>query len=133
MPTYPIGLPSSPSFTSMSWNAHSAVAVSTSKFSGKEVVYAHAGQYWEVEFDLPPLNASQSAQFAGAFLSLNGREGTFHVYPSETQPQSPITGTKLLRSVSDYEMAQDHSLLVIGLHLVVKVGFIELQLLLQQQ
>jgi len=104
MPTYPIILPSSPSFTSIRWNAHSAVAVSTSKFSGKEVVYAHAGQYWEVEFDLPPLNASQSAQFAGAFLSLNGREGTFYVYPSERQPQSPITGTKLIRSVSDYEV-----------------------------
>ena len=70
----------------------------------KQVVYAHAGQYWEVEFDLPPLNAAQAAQWAGALLSLNGREGTFYVYPSETQPQSPITGTKLIRSVSDYEV-----------------------------
>jgi len=104
MPTYPIELPSTTSFTSIRWNAHSAVAVSTSKFSGKEVVYAHSGQYWEVEFDLPPLNASQSAQFSGSFLSLNGREGTFYVYPSERQPQSPITGTKLIRSVSDYEI-----------------------------
>ena len=102
MPTYPITLPSSPSFTSLSFNAHSAVAVSTSKFSGQQVVYSHAGKYWEVEFDLPPLSAAQSGEWASARLSLNGREGTFYLTPSDITPQSTVSGTITVTAKVDY-------------------------------
>ena len=103
MPTFPITLPTTPSAREISWQAIAKVAVASSPFTGQSQVYAHPGQWWEVNFALPPLTQAQSAQWAAAMLSLNGREGTFKLAPTDATPQAAVSGTVVVDAISgDY-------------------------------
>lgn len=101
MPVYPITLPTAPRPRDVSWKQSSRVAVASSPFTGQAQVVAHPGQWWEITAELPPLNAAQSAEWAGALLSLNGREGTFKFAPTDATPQVAVSGTVLVAAVSD--------------------------------
>jgi hypothetical protein len=101
MPVYPINLPSDPRARQASWKQISRVAVATSPFTGQSQVYAHPGQWWEISFELPPLAPAQSAQWAGALLSLNGRQGTFKFAPTDATPQLAVSGTVVVDAISD--------------------------------
>lgn len=82
--------------------AKSVVAVSTSIFSGKEQVYVHPAQFWEVSFELPPLSKTQSAEWAAFMLRLNGREGFFNLTPPDDSPIAVVSGTIVVDAISDY-------------------------------
>ena len=100
MPTYPITLPSEPKSRSCAWKQISQVAVASSTFTGQSQVYAHPGQWWEINVDLPRLNAAQSAEWAAALLSLNGREGSFKFAPTDVSPQGALSGTIVVDATS---------------------------------
>jgi len=104
MPTYPITLPTDPRPRELSCQQVSRVAVSTSPFTGQSQVYAHPGQWWEINFELPPLYGSLAAQWAAALLSLNGREGTFNFAPTDPTPQVAVSGTVVVAAIDGYEL-----------------------------
>jgi hypothetical protein len=101
MPAFPITLPTNPSPREMSWKQATKVAVASSPFTGQAQVYAHPGQWWEINADLPPLNQAQSGEWAGALLSLNGIEGTFKFAPTDATPQVVVSGTVLVAAIDD--------------------------------
>lgn len=100
MPVYPLSLPASPRPRQIDWNAVAKVAVSASPFTGQQQVYAHPGQWWEVNFELPALTAAQAAEWAAMVLRLNGAEGTFKFAPTDTSPQGTVSGTIVVEAVS---------------------------------
>lgn len=104
MPTYPLTLPASPAPREVTWRPVSRVAVSASPFTGDEQVHAHAGQWWELAFELPPLNQAQAAAWRGVLLALNGREGTFLFAPTDATPQAAVSGTVTVSAVSGYQV-----------------------------
>lgn len=104
MPTFPISLPASPRPRELSWKQASRVAVSTSPLTGQSQVYAHPGQWWEINFDLPPLGAALAAEWTAALLRLNGREGTFEFAPTDATPQVAVSGTVVVDAISGYEL-----------------------------
>lgn len=104
MPVFPLTLPALPSFVSFSMEQKSAVAVSSSPFSGKEQVYEHPLQLWEVSFDLPPLTSVQAAEWGATLLRLNGRGGSFLLSPPDDTPIGTVSGTIIVDSVSGYEL-----------------------------
>lgn len=99
MPTFPISLPVDPKPREVSWKQASRVAVASSPFTGQEQVYAHPGQWWEVNFELPPLYGSTAAAWAAAMLRLNGREGTFNFAPTDENRGDP-GGTVTVDSIA---------------------------------
>jgi len=101
---FPITLPSAPRPREMSWRQVSRVAVASSPFTGQAQVYAHPGQWWEINADLPPLNQAQSGEWAGALLSLNGREGTFKFAPTDVTPQLAVSGVIVVAAISEYAL-----------------------------
>jgi hypothetical protein len=101
MPIYPLTLPAAPRPNQITWRQVSKVAVSQSPFTGQEHVYVHPGQWWEISFDLPPLNAAQAAEWAGKLISLNGRQGTFKFAPTDASPIAAVSGTLLVDAISD--------------------------------
>ena len=104
MPTFPLTLPSSPSFSNFQMEGKSAVAVSESVFSAKQQVYAHPAQWWEVSFDLPPLSKAQSAEWAATMLRLNGQEGYFYLTPPDESPIASVSGTITVDAISGYNI-----------------------------
>lgn len=76
--TYPITLPSAPGFRRVSIQPRSSVAAYASPFTQQQQVYAHPGQLWTGEFELPPMSRAEAAPWIAALTSLNGIEGTFY-------------------------------------------------------
>lgn len=104
MPTYPISLPTSPTAREITWQQVAKVAVASSPFNGSQQAYAHPGKWWEISFELPPLSATLAAQWRAAFLSLNGREGSFKFAPTDATPQVAVSGTIVVDAISDEYM-----------------------------
>lgn len=98
MPEFPISLPN-PKPNEITWQAQNAVATANFPFSGRQQVYAHPAQWWEIAIELPPLKPSQADLWLTALLSLNGREGTFNLQPSEFTPPTGITGTATIQEL----------------------------------
>lgn len=101
MPTYPITLPSDPRPRRLTWHQASRVAVSSSPFTGQSQVYAHPGQWWEINAELPPLHGAAAAEWAAVLLRLNGREGTFKFAPTDATPQANVSGTVVVDAISE--------------------------------
>lgn len=97
----PISLPIEPLARELTWLPISRVAVASSPLTGAQQVYAHAGQWWELTFELPPLSAAQSGAWVGALLRLNGRAGTFYFAPTDATPQEAVSGTITVDAISD--------------------------------
>ena len=75
--TYPLNLPSSPSPRSVVIRARSVVGIAVSPFSMAQQIYAHQGDCWEMDIELPPMQRAAAADWQAFFLGLNGMEGTF--------------------------------------------------------
>lgn len=75
--SYPLSLPATPYPAAVTLRARSAVGVSSSPFSYSQQVYAHQGQRWEADIDMPPMSESVADVWVAWLLSLNGQEGTF--------------------------------------------------------
>jgi hypothetical protein len=63
------------------------VGMSESPFTREQQVYAHQGETWLLEVDLPPMKRANAEEWVGFLLALNGREGTFLM--GETVNTSP--------------------------------------------
>lgn len=78
--------------------ARSIVGVSDSPFTFSQQVYAHQGQRWEADIDLPPLSSIVAQAWVTFLLSLNGREGTFLMGdPAVLAPRGAGGGSPLVK------------------------------------
>lgn len=100
--TYPISLPSAPGYRRVSIQPRSAVGVFASPFTYQQQTYAHQGQMWTGEFELPPMSRAEAAPWVAALTSLNGVEGTFYFGdPAWTTARGIATGTPLIKGASE--------------------------------
>ncbi len=90
--TYPLTLPSSVSFSEMSYLPRSVVGFNMSRFTGQQQTYVWPGQWWEAKCKLPPLTTDALAdEWISFLLALNGREGTFNMGPSTRKTPRTIS------------------------------------------
>lgn len=75
--SYPLSLPTTPYAARVTMRARAVVGVSVSPFSLSQQVYAHSGQGWEADIELPPMQESVADPWVAFLLKLNGRYGTF--------------------------------------------------------
>lgn len=108
--SYPITLPATPGFTNVRVQPKSVVGVFSSPFTMQQQVYAHPGQLWTAEFELPAMSRVEAAPWVAALTSLNGSEGTFLFGdPAWSTPQGIGTGTPLVNggSQTEYDLITD--------------------------
>lgn len=108
--SYPIGLPVSPGFRRISIQPRSAVGIYASPFTYQQQTYAHQGQMWTGEFELPPMSRAEAAPWVAALTSLNGAEGTFCFGdPAWATPRGTATGTPAVKGASQtgYDLITD--------------------------
>lgn len=108
--SYPIGLPVSPGFRRISIQPRSAVGIYASPFTFQQQTYAHQGQMWTGEFELPPMSRAEAAPWVAALTSLNGAEGTFCFGdPAWATPRGTATGTPAVKGASQtgYDLITD--------------------------
>lgn len=74
---YPLSLPVTGLVARVTMRGRSIVGMSESPFSFAQQIYAHQGQRWEADVELPPLKEAAADAWVAFLLSLNGREGTF--------------------------------------------------------
>lgn len=108
--SYPIGLPVSPGFRRISIQPRTAVGIYVSPFTYQQQTYAHQGQMWTGEFELPPMSRAEAAPWVAALTSLNGAEGTFCFGdPAWATPRGTATGTPAVKGASQtgYDLVTD--------------------------
>lgn len=100
--SYPVSLPSGvPGPKRISFRMNSIVGASRSPFTGAQQVYAHAGQFWSAEVELPPMERADAEEWIAFLASLNGMEGTFLMGdPVNTTARGAATGTPLVKGAS---------------------------------
>lgn len=99
--SYPLSLPSQLAFSRVTFRARSAVGVSQSPFTFAQQVYAHQGDLWEADLELPPMTRAYAEDWLAFLLALNGREGTFLLGDTlYTTPRGIATGTPLVKGAS---------------------------------
>lgn len=77
--SYPVTLPSSPQFSSVTLRMCSNVAETKSIFTGSRQVFAHQGQWWEADVQYAPMTRAQAEAIISALGSLQGPYGTFYL------------------------------------------------------
>lgn len=98
---YPITLPSTPGARSVRIRARSRVGVTPSPFTGAQQAYAWPGRWLEADVVYPPMTRAEGEALVAALVSLNGREGTFHLGdPSGAVPRGLATGTPLVNGAN---------------------------------
>ena len=108
--TYPLSIPSTPGFRSISWTRRSVVGANFSPFTGQRQVYAWPGQWWEVQVSLPPMKSETAEPWVAFLTGLNGQEGTFLLGDSIRKvPRGVGTGTPLVNGggQSGYDLVTD--------------------------
>lgn len=99
--SYPLTAPTDPHPKFLNFLSKSVVSRSQSLFTGASQVYAHSGQWWEIEVILPPLTRAQAQPWIAFLTKLNGKEGTFYYGPiREGTPLGTATGTPLVNGGS---------------------------------
>lgn len=77
--TYPLSAPAALQYAALRFTPKSIVGVSPSIFTGQQQVYAHQGQWWELEIVTPRMARAALAPIVAWLCALNGREGTFTI------------------------------------------------------
>ena len=75
--SYPLALPTTSVPRSVSFKAQSKVGYQSSPFTGEQTVYAHQGEWFEAQVDLPAMQRANADYWISFLLALNGMEGTF--------------------------------------------------------
>ena len=75
--TYPLALPTVTGRMSTTIRARNVAAISSSPFTLRTQVIAHAGQRWEAEVSLPPMGRAAAEEWIAFLVSLKGPLGTF--------------------------------------------------------
>lgn len=99
--TYPLSLPDTRGFRGLTLRPVAQVAHTRSPFTGEGQFYAHQGQMWAAQFDLPPMRRADAEPWFAFLLALNGMQGTFlaGIAGSDT-PRGIATGTPLVNGAS---------------------------------
>jgi hypothetical protein len=109
--TYPITLPAQAVKTSaVSIKQKSVVGVGVSPYTLEQQTQVHQGQCWVMDIEWPAQSRDIMDPLITAFISLNGREGTFLMGdPSSTTPKGIATGTPLVKGASQtgYDLVTD--------------------------
>lgn len=100
--TWPLALPATPAAPArVRMRALAVVGVSVSPFTFARQTYAHQGQRWQADLELPPMARADAEVWVAFLLSLNGREGTFTMGdPANVAPRGAIGGTPLVKGAS---------------------------------
>lgn len=75
--SYPLDIPTTIGFESITLTALSVVATSQSPFTLKQQIFSYPGQRWEANITIPAVHRDLSEDWVGFLLSLKGPEGTF--------------------------------------------------------
>jgi hypothetical protein len=97
---FPLTAPSSPGPRQFRPRPASVVGMTASPFTGEQQVQAHQGQWWEADFQLPPMKRASASAWVGLFTALNFREGTVLLAPEPHQPLGVATGAPLVNGAS---------------------------------
>lgn len=89
--TYPLTVVPELVWRGARFAARNAAAMRASPFTGQQQVYAHPGEWWLLDVELPPLSRANAEEVVGFGLGLNGVEGTFLMAPPGNQ--SGVRGT----------------------------------------
>ena len=89
--SYPLSLPSSPGFTAVRMRAVNLTGRSKSTFTGQQQVTQWAGEWWEGEYELPPMTRADAEAWIVFLLKLRGGVGTMLLPPEK--PARTAQGT----------------------------------------
>lgn len=90
--SYPLTLPSHTGIAQIELRAINAVAYSQSPFTFAGQVHAYAGEMWEADITLPPMNRADAEQWIAWLVSLRGQYGSFYLGdPTGTAPRGTAT------------------------------------------
>lgn len=93
--SYPLAMPSSPTFREVTYVPMTVVGAKRSPFTGQRQTYVWPGQWWAIKAVLPPIKDDSEADAWIAWkLGLNGQQGTFNLGPSTRKtPRSTWAGS----------------------------------------
>ncbi len=90
--TYPISLPSTPAQVTIT--PVDTVAMSKSPFTSQQSVYAHPGEYWQIDIKTPNMDTEDGRPFVAALTSLRGMYGSILLGdPACKSPRGAVTGS----------------------------------------
>ena len=101
--TYPVALPTSPNYQSVTLRAVNQNTTSSSPFTYRQQIVSHGGQRWEASLTLPPMKRDQAAAWKSALTSLKGSLGTFYL----GDPNYPIPRGSLRSSAASVGITVD--------------------------
>ena len=96
--SYPLSLPTSFSFRSLTLGLENSVGLSESPFSFKQQVYNFGGERWVLNVSYPPLSPTQAREVIAFLASLIGSYGTFLAGdPLMATARGVASGTPLIK------------------------------------
>lgn len=75
--SFPLSLPSTPQFSSVTITARSVVGRATSPFTLESQFTVHQGEMWTMDVGLPPMQRAAAETWITFLVKLNGMQGTF--------------------------------------------------------
>lgn len=88
MITFPLTIPDNLGANHVVFHQRTLVGMSQSPFAGSQQTYEWPGEWFEADFNLPPMKRSTAAAWVAFLVSLRGRLGTFLV--GDPSAQSPL-------------------------------------------
>lgn len=77
--SYPLSLPTGIGIAQIELRVTNAVAISRSPFTFAQQVHAYAGQSWQADVTLPPIQRDLAEEWLAWLISLKGQVGTFYL------------------------------------------------------
>lgn len=108
--SYPITLPTTPTFRGVTIRKRTAAAMVASPFTFQSQVQVWGGQMWMADIVLPPMKRANAENWICALISLNGAEGSFLLGDTAGRvPRGTATGTPLVKGASQtgYDLVTD--------------------------
>jgi|TARA_R110000851_G_scaffold5_5_gene44 hypothetical protein len=111
--TYPLTLPDTTSFKSVTLTARSTVGMSQSPFTYQQQFYKWSGETWEADVMLVPMKRVTAEVWISWLTSLRGMQGTFYMQPNPDSltPQGSAGGTP---TINGSHSAQSTTLSITG-------------------
>ena len=91
--SYPVSLPSTPSFRSFLQAGNNTVGSRFSEFTHAGQFFKWQGEFWAAEVELPLMVRADADEWIAFLLSLRGMSGTFYLGDtSKTSPRGTASG-----------------------------------------
>lgn len=95
---YPLTIPNTVSYSSVTFGGHCVTAKQKSEFSLKETVFRHSGQEWLLSITFPPMTPAQFRPYQAFLMALKGDYGTFMWGdPLMSLPEQGVLGNPEIR------------------------------------